>query len=60
METIDINDCTLDLLENKFGLRCTEYSAVLHQWVTTNCELNHEDVPIVRRLSAILRTNSLH
>ncbi|HNL08847.1 MAG TPA: hypothetical protein PKH93_14810, partial [Chitinophagales bacterium] len=60
METLNFSECTLGLLENKFGLIPMRTSNTLTEWLNTTWQLQTEDKVVVPRLSMLLSDNAEH
>ncbi|HNL07683.1 MAG TPA: hypothetical protein PKH93_08925, partial [Chitinophagales bacterium] len=60
METLNFSECTLGLLENKFGLIPIFTSEMLANWVRSTWQLQTEDLSAVSRLSTLLTRNAEH
>lgn len=60
MEKINFSDCTLSLLEDKFGLEYAEKMPVLKEWIETNYLLSPEYSFFLNKISQNLNNNALH
>ena len=60
MEKINFSDCTLALLEDKFGLKYLEKMPVLEEWTDTTYILLPEYNFFLEKISKNLQGNALH